>query len=156
MRLTQMEDIGGCRAILKGGRAEVRGVLRRIRRNWSIVSLDDYAEDPKDTGYRAIHVVVERDGYPIEVQLRTPGEHDWAEAVENAAGRTGLALKDGIGPDLLLSYFELTGWAIARSEAGETMNTGFMQVFENVRERAWTLVRDIEEARRSRLTTGDE
>ncbi|MGV1047076.1 MAG: hypothetical protein ACOYD4_00935 [Solirubrobacterales bacterium] len=30
MRLTQMEDIAGCRAILSGGETEVAGVLRRF------------------------------------------------------------------------------------------------------------------------------
>lgn len=147
MRLTQMEDVGGCRAILLGGRKEVKGVLRRIRRNWKLLSLDDYVAEPKDTGYRGMHAVVERDGYPIEIQLRTPGEHDWAEAVETAASRSGWPLKDGAGPDVVLSFFELAGWAIAQSAEGAPIDKGFLPVFEKIRARAWIAIRAAEASR---------
>jgi putative GTP pyrophosphokinase len=67
MRMSQMEDIAGCRAILPGGAPEVAGVLRRIRRNWEVTFLRDYVAEPKDTGYRAIHVIVVRDGRFVEI-----------------------------------------------------------------------------------------
>lgn len=134
MRLTQMEDIGGCRAILSD-RQEVSGVLRRIRRNWDVVFQRDYVSDPKSTGYRAMHVVVARDERAIEIQLRTPGQHEWAEAVERTAARTGFDLKDGEGPAELLTYFELAAWAIAMEERGETVDEGFDRVFRNLQER---------------------
>lgn len=51
-RLTQMEDIGGCRAILPGGAVEVQAVGARICRNWDVVMENDYACKPKSTGYR--------------------------------------------------------------------------------------------------------
>jgi putative GTP pyrophosphokinase len=98
MRLTQMEDIAGRRAILAGGATEVAGVLRRIRRNWDISGIDDSVKNPKPTGYRAIHVVIRRDGHPVEIQLRTPAQHEWAEAVERVAARIRRPLKDGEGP----------------------------------------------------------
>jgi len=47
MRLTQMEDIAGCRAILPGGAPEVAGVLKRIRRNWDVIRTDDYCPTPR-------------------------------------------------------------------------------------------------------------
>jgi putative GTP pyrophosphokinase len=135
MRLTQMEDIAGCRAILPGGAGEVAGVLRRIRRNWDIVDLDDYVKSPKPTGYRAIHVVVRRDAHPVEIQLRTPGQHEWAEAVERAAGRTGYLLKDGEGPPELLTYLELVAWAISADESGQPPDDAFMQVLARSKSR---------------------
>jgi len=136
MRLSQMEDVGGCRAILPGANTEVRGVLRRIRKNWDVVGFDDYVSTPKSTGYRALHVVVLRDDHRIEVQLRTPGQHEWAEAVERASATTGHALKYGEGPTDLLTYFELAAWAIDQQERDlGGADEGFMRVFENLRER---------------------
>lgn len=135
MRLTQMEDIAGCRAILWGGAAEVAGVLRRIRRNWEVLRIDDYVVAPKDTGYRAVHVVVRRDNHPVEIQLRTPFQHAWAEAVERFAARTRFPLKDGVGPPDLLSYLELVAWGMSADERGEKPDEGFMQVLSHFKAR---------------------
>jgi putative GTP pyrophosphokinase len=128
MRLTQMEDVAGCRAILSGGSTEVSGVLKRIRRNWEVVRIDDYAAHPKETGYRSLHIIVRRDGHPVEIQLRTPFQHEWAEAVERFAARTRFPLKDGKGPPELLTYLELVAWAIAAEERGARPDEQFMQV----------------------------
>ncbi len=135
MRLTQMEDIAGCRAILPSGASEVAGVLRRIRRNWDIVGIDDYVDSPKPTGYRALHVVVRRDGHPVEIQLRTPGQHDWAEGVERLAAKTGFALKDGEGPPELLTYLELVGWAIYVDESDGELDDGLEPVLLRLKAR---------------------
>lgn len=135
MRLTQMDDIAGCRAILPGGAPEITGVLRRIRRNWDIVKIDDYVARPKDTGYRAIHIVVRRDSLPVEIQLRTPRQHEWAEAVERWAGRSGFALKDGEGPGELLSYLELVGWAISADERGNAPDADFLRMLSRFKTR---------------------
>lgn len=135
MRLTQMEDIAGCRAILPGGAPEIAGVLRRIRRNWDVLRIDDYVASPKSTGYRAIHVVVRRDGYPVEIQLRTLVQHEWAEAVERWAARTRFPLKDGEGPPDLLSYFELVAWGMSSEEKGARPDKAFLEVLSRFRAR---------------------
>lgn len=135
MRLTQMEDIAGCRAILPGGASEVSGVPKRIRRNWEVLRIEDYAASPKTTGYRAIHVVVRRDGHPVEIQLRTPFQHEWAEAVERWAALTRFSLKDGEGPPDLLSYFELVAWGMSRYEQGESPDPAFLEVLSRFKAR---------------------
>lgn len=38
---------------------------------------------PKDSGYRAIHVVVEQGGCLVGIQMRTRRMHSWAELVES-------------------------------------------------------------------------
>ena len=98
MSLARMQDIGGCRAILRNG-DEVRRVLRRIRRNWRPPDnrIKDYIATPAASGYRGIHVNVERDSRLIEVQLRTPIQHEWAIAVERMGARHGFDLKSGWG-----------------------------------------------------------
>lgn len=135
MRLTQMEDIAGCRAILSGGAPEIAGVLRRIRRNWEVLRVEDYAAFPKSTGYRAVHVVVRRDGHAVEIQLRTPDQHEWAEAVERWAARTRFPLKDGEGPPDLLSYLELVAWAISMDWQGEQPDAAFLEVLSRFKAR---------------------
>jgi hypothetical protein len=66
-----VQDIAGCRAILPDQDAAYR-VLERSRHHKSrVLRVDDHVADPKPSGYRAIHAVVERDGAPVEIQLRT-------------------------------------------------------------------------------------
>lgn len=131
-KLARMEDVGGCRAVL-ANRDEVLGVLVRIKRNWDVRRTRDYAAQPKDTGYRGVHVVVVRDGRCIEIQLRTSGQQDWAEAVERTAGRLRFPLKDGQGPPDLLEYFRLASEGIAGIESGTPMGPEMEQQFAQVR-----------------------
>ncbi|MDO5494232.1 MAG: hypothetical protein Q4G64_00795 [bacterium] len=100
MNLLTMQDIGGCRVIL-GSRSDLRALHGRIQKSWSsrIIKVDDYIADPRASGYRAVHIIVETNGMPIEVQLRTQDLHDWAETVESFGGRSGLNYKqDGDRP----------------------------------------------------------
>ena len=114
MRLSQMEDVGGCRAVLATPTA-VEAVAARIRRKWEVTTTSDYREAAKPTtGYRGLHIVALRRERLVEIQLRTEREQYWAEVVERTSSRTGFALKDGEGPPSLLRYFEVAstlGWA---------------------------------------------
>ena len=109
MSLSTMADIGGCRAIVDD-LAQLQAVRKRIHKNWvkSIVSEREYLAEPRNTGYRGYHVVVERLGKRVEVQLRTARQHGWAMMVEDAENRTGTLLKDGIGPPEVVDFFRLT------------------------------------------------
>jgi hypothetical protein len=117
MDVTRMQDIGGCRAVLST-RAEIDAVLGRIGTHWKIADVYNYIDTPKASGYRAMHVVVVRDDRLIEIQLRTPGQHQWAVAVERIAPRIGASVKDGEGPPELLAFFALAARGIALEEAG--------------------------------------
>jgi putative GTP pyrophosphokinase len=118
MRLSQMEDIGGCRVVLPT-LDEVYDVLSRVRHNWPEAAITDYIAAPKADGYRGVHVVKRRDGRLVEVQLRTVGQHDWAETIELFSPRVGFGLKDGEGPADLREYFKQAAERIARGERGE-------------------------------------
>jgi putative GTP pyrophosphokinase len=139
MKLTRMQDIGGCRAILPGGVPEVAAVLRRMRRNaktWHIRSIDDYGAEPRSTGYRAVHVTVERDGRLVEIQLRTPREHVWAMEVERVGARNGyLHLKDGNGPQDLVDYYRLLALIIAMQDRGITADDKLIARFRDAHQR---------------------
>lgn len=84
----------------------------RIRKRWDVKRYRDYVEEPKSSGYRAIHLVTERDGVRIEVQLRTEGQQEWADAIEAFATKYDLPLKDEVGPDPVLEFFRIAGEGI--------------------------------------------
>lgn len=109
------------------------GVARRIERNWVVKHTKDYTfEEPAASGYRALHVVVERDQRLIEIQLRTPRQHAWSEAVERTDKRLGINLKGGEGPADLLNFFRLAGHGMALEERGESADPEFRQEFNDV------------------------
>jgi hypothetical protein len=130
MKLTQMQDIGGCRAIVRSVQA-----LRRLDRFYKVGSemkhifahRDDYIdENPQPTGYRGIHLVyryfsdkqagAKYNGLKIEMQLRSLYQHAWATAVETTGTFEGYNLKSGEGPPDWLRFFSLMGAAIAQRE----------------------------------------
>lgn len=123
MRLSQVEDIAGCRAVLVNP-TEVSAVQRRIERKWDVRSVSDYREDGKcDTGYRGLHIVVQRRDRLVEVQLRTLGQQYWAEVVERTSSRIGAALKDGQGPPELMEYLRLASDLTWQDETGKQRNS---------------------------------
>jgi len=117
--LARLEDIGGCRAVLDDAQALGR-VRSHVEKTWgnNIVRRRDYVTDPNGMGYRAFHLTVERGVRRIEVQLRTQGQQSWANAIESADSAHNLTLKDGIGPESMLEYFNAAGDVIYHQEYG--------------------------------------
>lgn len=107
MKLAQMQDIGGLRAVV-GSIARVRKLETKYREHsfqHTLISSKDYINSPKSDGYRSIHLVYryENDRAPqyngllLELQLRTRLQHAWATAVETMGTFLGQALKSGQG-----------------------------------------------------------
>lgn len=119
MDLTRMEDIGGCRVTLPT-QQEVNEVVRRLRKNWnrSITRHRDYVSQPKSDGYRAHHLIVERKGCKIEVQIRTKMQDFWANTVEYDSRVVHLDLKSGVGPDDVQEYYRAMSKFLAHGELG--------------------------------------
>jgi putative GTP pyrophosphokinase len=134
MQLWTMGDIGGCRAVLES-REQVNGVLRRIRKqNWQTHGrIRDRRDQPADSGYRGVHVIVIRDGRMIEIQLRDPREHEWALAVERTGARLGIGLKEGEGPADLKEYFRLASLGMYMESLGEQSDPQFDKAFDAAR-----------------------
>ncbi|HWM64548.1 MAG TPA: RelA/SpoT domain-containing protein [Solirubrobacterales bacterium] len=104
MQLTQMGDIGGVRARVPS-LDHLRAVSRRLQRTWTIVRTRDYIEEPRDSGYRAVHHIVRRDERLIEVQLRTPFQDAWANQVEEDSRRLDVGYKFGQGDADVHDYY---------------------------------------------------
>lgn len=126
MKLSRMQDIGGCRAVLKTS-AQVRRLCRVYKQSGikhTFVGEKDYISDPKSSGYRCVHLVYRYrsdknsvyDGLQIELQLRSRLQHAWATAVETMGTFLERSLKASQGPAVWLQFFALCGSAFARVE----------------------------------------
>lgn len=126
MRLVQMQDIGGCRAIVSSV-AQVRTLAENFKKSRTkhiLDHTDDYINQPQTTGYRGIHLIYrfasasmkECNGLKIEMQLRSPLQHAWATAVETVGTFTRQALKSSQGEAEWLRFFELMGTVVAIHE----------------------------------------
>jgi hypothetical protein len=127
MKLSRMQDIGGCRVIVTD-MAALRELVEKYRSGngkHTLDRLDDYIdENPKDSGYRGVHLVYKYtsdrnetyNGLRIEVQIRTRLQHSWATAVETAGFFTRQALKSSKGGDDWLRFFALMSSHIAEAE----------------------------------------
>lgn len=127
MRMTQMQDIAGCRAVFSRLRSVYRLVqaYKASKFDHKFRSEKDYIHQPKADGYRCYHLVYEYCGTPetaaytglrVEVQIRTQTQHAWATAVEAVGIFTKQALKSNQGDEDWLRFFALMGSAIAAIE----------------------------------------
>lgn len=131
MRLSQMQDLGGCRAIVRSVNdiEKLVGLLEsggRSSHGLVLVKKKDYIRSAKVDGYRGVHLIYKYQATQqkhssyndlrIEMQLRSRLQHAWATAVETVGVFTGQALKSNIGEESWLRFFALMGSAIAQRE----------------------------------------
>ena len=95
MRLTQMQDIAGCRIVVPDVPAQGQ-LIAKLDDMFDVTIVDRRAKPSH--GYRAVHVVVNSHGLPVEIQLRTDLQHVWAELSEKLADAFGIDTKYGGGP----------------------------------------------------------
>lgn len=120
MNLDRMQDIAGCRSIVRNPK-RVEKVKRRLKRLHSLKERN-YIESPKEDGYRGIHLIGKdknpSDGkyYQVEIQLRTKLQHAWATAVEIVDLFTNQTLKSNIGKEIWKDFFRHTANEFAKLE----------------------------------------
>lgn len=134
MSLNRMADIGGCRALF-GSVDEMEGLITDLKsqRRWEIRRIRNYVEDPRPgSGYRAIHVIVRKDGILIECQLRTITQHAWAELIERTDRRTGIGLKAARAPAEVTEYYRLGADLLAQSDAGRDRDPETLRRFQEL------------------------
>lgn len=130
MQLKRMHDIGGIRAILPSLK-ELEALRKQYvessgRLSHRLVRVDDYISQPKDSGYRGVHLVFsyhtthpdkqDYEGLRIEMQLRTRLQHIWATAVEIFEAFMGENFKSSRGSQDWLDFFALVASAFAYKE----------------------------------------
>lgn len=135
LSLANMQDIGGCRAVLDSI-DEVRRVQARLLHNRPGSRVSDYITAPRSSGYRGVHVVVTYHGRRIEVQLRTRVMHEWSIAVERASGRLGQDLKGGFGDPALQGLLHAVSRVMALEEEGHVVDEAMLEEIGQLRRKA--------------------
>jgi hypothetical protein len=126
MKLSQMQDIGGCRGILPNA-AQVLQLVKLFKNSkmkHALYDVDDYIASPQRSGYRGVHLKYRYfsdkrttyNGLRIEIQLRSQLQHAWATAVETVGTFIRQALKSSQGEKEWLQFFALMGSALAHRE----------------------------------------
>ncbi len=97
IRLTQIQDIAGCRLIVTDI-ANQESVIQSLTSLFEHTAISDRREKPSH-GYRAVHVIVNSQGKLIEIQVRTELQHLWAEVSEKGSDIIDPAIKYGGGDE---------------------------------------------------------
>lgn len=131
MKVSQMQDIGGCRAVLKNISQvrELQNSYRESAMKHKALRTDDYISLPKPSGYRGIHLIYRYysdrsesyNGLLLEIQLRSTLQHAWATAVETVGTFLKQSLKSSQGHDEWLRFFVVMSSALAIREKSITV-----------------------------------
>lgn len=125
--LRQLQDLGGCRAVLMNvEQAKELVETIKLRFKHELKREDSYMDSPRVSGYRSHHLVFAFEprsldeehfrGRRIEVQVRTRLQHSWATAVEAVGLYRREHLKASEGNSDWLRLFELMSQEFAYAE----------------------------------------
>jgi putative GTP pyrophosphokinase len=114
IRLTQIQDIAGCRLTVTDI-AEQDSVVQSLSNLFEKTTIVDRRQRPSH-GYRAVHVIVSCLDNMIEIQVRTSLQHLWAELSEKLSDIVNPAIKYGVGSDDMRSLLAEMSSMIIRME----------------------------------------
>lgn len=145
-RLTQRQDIGGCRIIVRSNRQvdELKDFIeKKIAETeyLNLVRATDYRSRGRDdSGYRAVHLIIENKEKVIELQIRSMIQHYWAESIERTSVIYGSHLKEQEGDPVVIKYFKNLSDIFYELEAGR-QPSGHAQVeLDTLRRRAEEII----------------
>lgn len=153
VRLTQLQDIGGSRIIVHNN-SDIDRLLKYLNEqvaknnHFNITKVTDYREKGRDdTGYRAVHLLIERSGVTLELQVRSRVQHYWSESIERTSVIYGHYLKEGEGDQLVISYFKVLSNAFYEIESNRQPDSGHKITLEQLREKSETIIRSSKRGR---------
>jgi hypothetical protein len=101
MPLHSMQDLAGFRVVGVFSFAKQDDLAAEICRRFPADPREPRIRDRRaepSYGYRAVHVIVSLDDITIEIQVRTLGQHLWADLMERIADRLGRGIRYGEPP----------------------------------------------------------
>ncbi len=122
IRLTQIQDIAGCRLTV-ADIAEQDSVVQSLANLFEKTTIVDRRERPSH-GYRAVHVIVHSLDKMIEIQVRTSLQHLWAELSEKFSDIVDPAIKYGAGNEKMRSLLAISSRLVINTERIEILLTG--------------------------------
>lgn len=152
-RLTQLQDIGGCRIIVDDN-ASVDRIWRfvedkvRAESGLLITRSTDYRDKGRDdTGYRALHLLITNDGYALELQIRSQIQHYWAESIERTSVIYGHHLKEKEGDQQVIDYFKYLSDIFYEFECGREPSPHQKLEIDRLRENTEKIIKDSDKNR---------
>jgi ppGpp synthetase/RelA/SpoT-type nucleotidyltranferase len=118
IRLSQMQDIAGCRLTARDI-DEQNYIVAQLTRLFDKTIVVDRREQPSH-GYRAVHVIVDSDGKLIEIQVRTQLQHLRAELSEKLSDVVDNSIKYGGGDEDVQFLLPVMSDNIRQLEISET------------------------------------
>jgi hypothetical protein len=138
-RLSQVQDVVGCRFVVRSMR-EQDEFLTRLSGKGSSWRVYDRRPEPSH-GYRAVHVVAMVGNLPVEVQIRTELQHIWAELSE-AWDRLYEGVKYGLGPLPVLEFLGEVSRIVQQGEETDVRFLDFVDMTRGMDESMWRSYHD--------------
>lgn len=117
IRLSQIQDIAGCRVVVSGI-ADQERALKDLCALFKRSVVVDRRERPNN-GYRAVHIIVNEHGKLVEIQVRTTLQHAWAELSEKVSDLVDADIKYGGGEPRLVEMLQKISEFFGRQEYAE-------------------------------------
>lgn len=128
LRLSQMQDIAGCRVVV-GNVVEQEQFVASLITEFPNASVIDRRNNPS-YGYRAVHIIAEISGKPIEIQVRTSLQHLWAEVSEKSSDVLDPKIKYGGGSESWRNFLTKSSELVTSYEEMEKKWFQFAAVWE--------------------------
>jgi ppGpp synthetase/RelA/SpoT-type nucleotidyltranferase len=101
MLMSRVQDLAGARIVVanvpdQDGARD--GICAHFTAAGHRCRVRDRREEPS-YGYRAVHVIIQVEGIPVEIQIRTELQDSWAQIVERMADSWGRGIRYGEDPD---------------------------------------------------------
>jgi putative GTP pyrophosphokinase len=151
IRLTQIQDIAGCRLIVTDI-ANQESVVQSLKSLFEHTTIIDRRARPSH-GYRAVHVVVNHQVKLIEIQVRTSPQHLWAELSEKYSDIVDPAIKYGGGSKDAQEILEKASKLVAVEESNEKLLTEILMLSSGQVNLTDELKRRIDELQETRSSS---